>query len=223
MIHDFKYISKHAPEVKSAYVEIQAIIREVQRNLETRITFMPYVVGSYKRNMLTCDAKSNVGFDFDFNLQLNDTENLKPKQIKDMLRTAISRSAIRFGYKAAEDSTRVITIKQINQKSSRIFHSCDFAITRQYEDEEYLYEDFLYFDKKENRYYWRKQNQSLWLLPEKIEYLKSLEDAPAIWQELRDLYIRNKNKNEDPEIHSRDILARTVHTMCQRYGYYEDK
>ncbi len=217
-MHDYRYIPKSDPNVQKAYKEAMEIIHEVQREIESKFTFMPYVVGSYKRNMITFDAKSNKGYDFDFNLQVNDTGNLKPKQIKDLLRSAIGNAAVAYGYRPANDSTRVITIRQVDTKRSKLLHSCDFAITRQYEDEDFIYEDFIYYDKKRNSYYWRKQRESLWWLPEKIEFLKDLDED--VWKETRELYIRNKNKNEDPDIHSRDILARTVHTMCQRYGYY---
>ena len=40
--------------------------------LETFFTFQYEFIGSVKLNMVTCDVKSNIGFDFDVNIMVND-------------------------------------------------------------------------------------------------------------------------------------------------------
>ena len=40
---------------------------------------------------------------------------------------------------------------------------------------------------------------------------------------MRDLYIKKKNKNHNPDIHSRAIFAMAVHEICQKHGFYEDE
>ena len=72
---------------------------------------------------------SNIGFDFDINIEVNDDEQeFTPKEIRTIIRNAIDHVAPRYGYKYCEDSTRVLTIKKVNTFFSRIIHSCDFAI-----------------------------------------------------------------------------------------------
>lgn len=223
MKHDFKYISKNNEEVKKAYQDIISMLREVQNIVKDKFTFRYDVVGSYKRNMITYDAKSNIGFDFDFNIKVNDDDNYSVKEIKEViLMNAFRKVVAKYGYENPENSTRVITIKKVNKKKSTILHSCDFAIVNNYTDEDNNEcQEYIHFDKKKNRYYWNEQSVGYYMLPEKIEWLKSGDDGAECWKELRDLYILKKNSNDNPNVHSRQIFAIAVHEMCVRYGFFE--
>ena len=126
MEHDFQYISKHDPKVRAAYADLTEILRRTQDLVREEFTFQFYPVGSFSRNMITYDAKSNVGYDFDINIEVNDDEEAySAKEIRDILRNALSRVAPGYGYSYAKDSTRVITIKMVDHGRSRILHSCD--------------------------------------------------------------------------------------------------
>ena len=133
MKHDFKFISKHSPQVKSAYSDLMEILSLVHDDLRKQYTFQHKPVGSYSRNMITYDAKSNIGFDFDINIYPNDEENrFTAKQIKLLFKQSLDKFAHRYGYDFAEDSTRVLTIKVKDRKNSRILHSVDFAFVNDY-------------------------------------------------------------------------------------------
>ena len=137
MKHDFKFISKHSPQVKSAYSDLMEILSLVHDDLRKQYTFQHKPVGSYSRNMITYDAKSNIGFDFDINIYPNDEENrFTAKQIKLLFKQSLDKFAHRYGYDFAEDSTRVLTIKVKDRKNSRILHSVDFAFVNDYEDDD---------------------------------------------------------------------------------------
>ena len=126
-MHDFCYISKKdAAKVKA---ELLDIIHEVQNIVRDKFTFQFTFIGSSSRNMITYDRKSNIGFDFDVNIEVNNAaENNKPKEIRTIIRKALNRVARQHGYDYCEDSTRVLTIKKKDRPNSRIIHSCDFAI-----------------------------------------------------------------------------------------------
>ena len=62
MKHDFKYISKNDPKVKQAYQDLLETLYKVQGLVRDKFTFKFTPVGSYSRNMMTYDAKSNTGF-----------------------------------------------------------------------------------------------------------------------------------------------------------------
>ncbi len=220
MQHDFHYISKHDPRVQEAYKDIQEILREVQDSLRQKFTFRFDVVGSYKRNMITYDAKSNVGYDFDFNIEVNDDdEKYTPKQLRNMLQKAIGDACVKYGYDFPEDSTRVLTIKKKDRKKSRIIHSCDFAIVNNYiDDDGDERQEYIRFNKANGSYAWCEQQNGYYMLPDKVRWIKKND----LQDDLRDLYIEKKNKNNDPDVHSRTIFAITVHEVCQRSGFYED-
>ena len=219
MQHDFHYISKKDPRVKKAYIDILDILKEAQDLLRKKFTFRFDVVGSYKRNMITYDAKSNVGFDFDFNIEVND-DRYTPKQLKNMLQNAIGAVCVKYGYDFPEDSTRVLTIKMKNRKKSCIIHSCDFAIVNNYiDDEGYKGQEYIHYNKAHNSYIWCEQPEGYYMLPDKVDWIKKNG-----WQnDMRDLYIEKKNKNNDPNVHSRTIFAVTVHEICQKSGFYKDQ
>lgn len=218
MKHDFCYISKKNPDVKAAYSDLLRLIHEVQDLVRDKFTFQYRPVGSYERNMITYDSKSNVGYDFDFDIEVNDDEGeYSPKEIKNILQRAFNRVVQKYGYDFAEDSTRVLTIKRKDRKKAIIIHSCDFAIVNNYIDEDgYACQEYIHFNKKQNTYSWCEQPDGYYLLLEKIQWIK----ANDLWEEMRLLYIQKKNNNEDPHVHSRSIFACTVHQICQQNGFY---
>ena len=210
-MHDFKYVTKN--EAKPVKEELYQILHEVQDVVREYFTFSFTPVGSSKRNMITYDTKSNIGFDFDFNVEVNDDDQrFNPKEIRTILRNAIDRVAPRYGYKYCEDSTRVLTIKKVNTFSSRIIHSCDFAIVYNCKDGR---QQYIRFDKANNTYSWEYQGKGFVGLEKKIEWLKKKK----LWEELTDYYIFKKNNNNDTNKHSRSIFAESVNEMCMKNGY----
>ena len=216
-MYNFKYVTrKQLSPVKNHLI---SIINFVQDQLQDEFTFQYYFVGSAERNMVTYDVKSNVGFDFDVNIHVNDDEcRFSAKEIKTKIRLALNKVAYRYGYDNAEDSTRVITIKVKDRKNSRILHSCDFAIVNDYiDDDDNECQEYIHFHKKQNKYSWQEQPQGFYLLGEKAEWIKNC----GYWQKVLDLYLDKKNHNNDQHKHSRSIYAETIHEICQKYGYYD--
>lgn len=215
-MYHFEFVSKkkRAPFKK----ELITILNEVQNIVREDFTFRYDFVGSDKRNMVTCDFKSNVGFDFDVNIEINDEDNrFSAKRIKTKLINALNKIAIKYGYDFAEDSTRVITIKVKDTQNSKILHSCDFAIVNNYIDEDgYERQEYIRFNKKNKSYYWEEQPDGYYMLPEKAEWVKDNE----LTSELEQVYLNKKNINLNHK-HSRALYAEAVHEICQKYGYYD--
>lgn len=214
---NFKYVT--AEQLSPVKQDLIQIIKSVQNQVRQDFTFQFYFVGSVERNMVTYDVKSNIGFDFDVDIHVNDDEyRFSAKQIKTIIRNAFNKVAPRFGYDNAEDSTRVLTIKVKDRHNSRILYSCDFAIVNDYiDDDGNECQEYIHFHKRQNRYSWQEQPQGFYLLDEKAEWVKYNE----YWNEMRDLYLDKKNRNNDPHKHSRSIYAETIHEICQKYGYYD--
>lgn len=213
---NFQYVmGKQLSPVKNDLIQI---ITFVQSLIRKDFTFQFYFVGSTRRNMVTYDADTNVGYDFDVNIQVNSTsENLTAKEIKMKIKDALDKIAIHFRYDYAEDSTRVLTIKFKDKENSRILHGCDFAIVNDYIDDGYEGQQYIHFNKKQNKYFWAEQPKGYYLLEAKADWIKANDH----WQEVRTLYLGHKNRNNDPHKHSRSIYAETIHHICQKYGYYD--
>lgn len=210
-MHDFRYVTKN--EAKPVKDELYQILFEVQDIVRDNFTFQFSLVGSASRNMITRDLKSNIGFDFDINIEVNDEdEEYSPKEIRTIIRNAIDRVAPRYGYKHCEDSTRVLTIKKVNTFYSCVEHSCDFAIVYNCKDGR---QQYIRFNKKDNSYSWDYQGKGFKNLDKKIDWLKNNN----LWNELKDYYLWKKNNNYDPDKHSRSIFAESIKEICQKNGY----
>ena len=209
-MHDFQYVTKS--ETKPVRDELITIIHEVQDIVRPYFTFQFKPVGSSSSNinMITRDLKSNIGFDFDYDLEINDDdEDYSPAEIRHIIRNAIGQVAPRYGYKHCEDSTRVLTLKKVNIFTCQILHSCDFALVYNCGNGE---QQNIRFNKKNNNYTWEYQGNGFKNLDNKILWLK----RNRYWGELQDYYIDKKNLNNDPNKHSRSILAESVNEMYQK-------
>ncbi len=207
-MHDFVYVTrKSAKPVKDELIQI---IYEVQDLVEDYFTFQFRPVGSSSMNMITFDRKSNIGFDFDFDLEINDDEkNYSPTEIRHIMKNTMDRIVPRYGYKTCEDSTRVLTIKTVNIFTSQILHSCDFALVYNCGNGK---KQYIRFNKKNGNYTWEYQGKGFKNLDNKIIWLKH----NGHWGELQDYYIDKKNLNNNPDKHSRSIFAEAINEMYQK-------
>lgn len=97
------------------------------------------------------DPTTNVGYDFDLNIRIENSSNHHPKILKTTLINAFNQHVKDYGYDFCEDSTRVITIKVKDQHNSRIVHSVDFCIVQDLPDGRIK---IIKFDKNQNSYHW---------------------------------------------------------------------
>ena len=212
-MYHFQYVSKK--ELKPAKKQLMELIHKVQDEVRDSFTFQYKFVGSVQRNMVTCDVKSNAGFDFDVNIMVNDDDkDFEAEEIKNILMCAFNKYARKYGYDSCEDSTRVFTIKVKDRKNSRIRHSCDFAIVNDYGNNQ---QEYIRYNKKRKNYTWEEQTKGFYCLPEKIEFCKDNQ----LLQEVREIYLDKKNYNMDSNKKSRSIFAETIHEVCHRNGFYD--
>ncbi len=217
MGYNFTYISKRDPKVIAAYSNLCKLINDMQEYLRKDFTFQFYPIGSYARNMMTYDWKSNIGFDFDINLVPNNCNKFSAKTLRLKFQQALNHIAPKYGYDFPEGSTRVLTIKVKDRNHSKIIHSCDFAIVTDYEDEDgYCRQKYIRYNKSQNSYSWCQQKYGYYMLSEKIAWVKE----KGLWEDAKQLYIINKNSNTDPYSHSRAVFASTIHEICQQHGYF---
>ncbi len=210
-MHHFEYVSKRqAAPYKAELIEI---IHKVQDEVRDDFTFQFTFIGSSSRNMITFDPTTNKGFDFDVNIEVNnDDENFKPDKIRMILRNALTRISRQYGYDRCEDSTRVITIKTIDHRHSRVSYSCDFAIV--YEGK--AGQQYIRFNKETGNYTWEFQKLPYKELEKRADLLKKNDH----WDEVLDVYLDKKNNNDDPNKHSRSLYAETINECYRRHHKY---
>lgn len=207
-MYHFEYVSrKKAAPYKKELIEI---INRVQDEVRSDFTFQFTFIGSSKRNMITYDPKTNKGFDFDVNIEVNDDDGYyTPKEIRDILREALNRVTLNYGYSPCEDSTSVLTIKCKDYHQSRILHSCDFAIVYDCKEGQ----QYIRYSKQSKTYTWEFQRQPYRDLERKADALKK----KGLWDEVLTVYLDKKNRNMDPDKHSRSLYAETINECYQRH------
>lgn len=217
-MYNFEYVDRSIwTPVKE---NIECILHEVQNLVRHQFTFSYTFIGSSSRNMITCDFSSNIGYDFDVNIYINDDENqYSAKEQKNIIMNALNQIAWRYGYSYCEDSTRVITIKVKERLNSRILHSCDIAIVHHYTDTKgEKKQEYVRFNKEKHTYTWDDQPKKN-NLEKKIFWLKK----HSLWNEVRDTYLYKKNRNTNPNKHSRSLFAETINEVCIQNCYIQQR
>lgn len=213
--HDFQFVSKHSPQVQSACSDLMQLLSLVHDDLRSKYTFQHRFVGSYSRDMITFDAKSNVGFDFDINIYPNaDVDRFTAKQIKLFFKESLDKFSHPYDYDFAEDSTRVLTIKVKDRKNSLILHGVDFAFVKDYEDDTgHSRQKYIHLNKKQGEYSWSEQSSGFYMELEQFQWITD----NGLKDELASLYIRMKNNNIDKNKHSRSLFAEAVNSCYNKY------
>lgn len=132
-MYHFQYVPKK--QWTPLRKEIIELLHDIQNDLRKKFTFQYQLIGGASRNMVTIDPTTNIGFDFDFNIIINNPELFPPKQFKEMLISRINKHSSKYGYDPAEDSTRAITIKVKDKKMQKsnialILQSFTITLTR---------------------------------------------------------------------------------------------
>jgi len=208
----FEYVPKK--EYQPIRLEVEKVILGVQKELRTSngIKFQYNLIGSAgKRNLITRVKNGNQGYDFDYNFDIQKVnENYDdPKIIKQIFMKAFNKY-FGPGYENAEDSTSVFTIKLVDKAKSKIIHSFDFAIVNNCEDEDgNARQEYIRFDKNIIGYSW-----ALRPLKKDYSYLESEIKINGLWNELRELYLVNKNK--EPTKKSRIVYYQTLEAIFDK-------
>ena len=211
-MYHFEYVSKK--EAAPYKAELIEILHQVQDYVRDDFTFQFTFIGSSSRNMITYDPTTNIGFDFDVNITVNDDdEDYSPEEIRTILHNAFSRFMTAYGYNKCEQSTRVISIKVVDQWSSRVIRSCDFAVVYEGRNGQ----QYIRFNKERNYFSWEFQTQPNKELEFRADYLKE----NGHWNEVLEVYLDKKNNNYNPDKHSRSLYAETINECFRRHNNHE--
>ena len=217
-MYQFEYVPSR--EYKPVQNQLFKLIRLIQNEVRDYFTFQYRFIGSSSRKMITCDRKNNIGYDFDVNFIINDIDNqFTPKQIKNILINAFNKHKDKFKYNKIEDSKRVITIKVVDRKISKILHGCDVAIVKNHIDDGYKYQEYIYHDKKKHTYEWKKQPDGFYNLPNREKWIKDNK----LWEEVRNCYLDIKNENTNPNKKSCSLYAEAVNNIYNSYNLRNKK
>ena len=213
----YEYVSRN--EYQPIRNELEEIIKKVQnicRELDKEFTFQFKLVGSGSRHLITRVENGNTGYDFDYNLILNNPDQnsrWKPSYAKHLIMDAFQKALKGTNYNNPQDSTSAITIKVVDRKNKRIIHSCDFAIVYNVEDDGAEYYKYIRFNKAQNNYTWeiRKCSENI---DRKLNWLK--EHVNGYWELIKKEYLKVKNANNDKNKHSFQLYYESICNVYNR-------
>ena len=117
-MYHFKYVTK--TEARKVRKILENLVYEVQDEVRDNFTFQYCFIGSSARTMITYDPATNIGFDFDVNLEVNDNEEqYLAKEIRQTLERAFQKVYGKYGYTRFENSKRVFTIKLYDSQKKK--------------------------------------------------------------------------------------------------------
>ena len=211
-MYHFEYASRKIR--KPIREKIIELLKFVQKDLKDKFTFQYKFEGSDPLNLVTYDPTTNTGFDFDLNIYPNDEKNnYSAKELKTMLINSFNKFASKFGFDFCENSSRVITLKVKDKKSSKVLYSLDVAIVNNYwDDNKNWHQEVVYFNKGQNSYYWQEQPQPFYDFYNRVDLIKE----NGLWQVVRNLYLNKKNNNTNPSKKSRSLRIETVNEIYQK-------
>ena len=190
----------------------ESIICDLQKELKGVVTFQFQLIGSGRRKLVTREAGSNKGFDFDYNLNIQ--KDLKKNDINLRLKIfeALQRLKRQYCIDRLSQGKHAITIKYIDKENSRIVYSCDLAVVRdRMTKKSGLVQEILLYDKESSRYSWKTRENS----ENHFEKLVDIE-AGALWLELREEYLKLKN-NDHQGKESYQLFIEAINNIYNKF------
>ena len=208
----FEYVTKS--ELKPVKQQVEEIIHDLQDELRLEgVTFQYKIIGSGSKNLVTRVVNGNSGFDFDYNFVVQKDAELDEKSLKLLFIEKLELVIANTYYNHVSNGKKVMTIKVVDQENSSVIHSCDFAITVEYLDEnEDLNQEILIYQSDDN-YFWNQK-------PSRINYTAKLSNIKenGLWSELREEYLTLKNNNQDENKKSFTLFHEAINNV---YNHYE--
>lgn len=219
-MEEYEYVSKK--EYRPIEIQLEQIIKKVQNIVRDDFTFQFRLCGSVGRKVVTRIKGGNKGFDFDYNLILNNPDEehyWKPKFAKETLLNAFREAVKGTSFSDPEDSTSVITIKAKDKTKSRILYSADFAVIYYENDNNDRY--YKYIRRTGNQYTWEIRELSR-NIDAKYNWLK--ENVEDYWDDIKEEYLKVKNSNQIKDKHSYVLYMEAINNLYNHYQqcYYSD-
>ena len=211
----YEYVSK--TELKAPKIQIQNIIRELQRKMRSEgVTFDPKLIGSGSKNLVTRVKGGNSGFDFDYNFVIQKDQDMAAKELRTLFVRKLNEIIRNTQYSKVSDGKNSISIKVVDKRKSRIVHSCDFAIINEYTDRyDNFNQEILIFERNKRQYIWIEK-------PSRMNYNQKLSNLKAngLWNKLRAEYLKLKSNNMDSSKKSFALFYEAINNVYSRYDWY---
>lgn len=209
----YEYVSR--AELKDSKEQAEKIIRDLQSRLRVEsVTFDVKLIGSGGKNLVTKVVGGNTGFDFDYNFIIQKDNNFSPKELRLLFVHKIEELISNTRYSKVSNGKQSFSIQVVDKKKSQIIHGCDFAIVKEYIDDNNNFKQEILVQYANNLYHWEdrpiSKNNTV-----KVSNLR----ANGLWKEVRDEYLKIKNNNRDENKKSYAMYYEAVNNVYDRYRW----
>lgn len=215
----YEYVEKE--EYQPVRKKLEEIIHSVQDLVRDEFTFQYQLIGSGGRHLITRIKGGNQGYDFDYNLILNGPGEGKiwmPEFARVTILNALKEAVKKSPFNDPNNKTSALSIKVIDQKNSRIVHGCDFAVVYYPENQDSHYYKYARFNKADSSYTWEERKLSR-NVDEKREWI----DVNNHWPQVKEEYLKLKNRNVDPNKVSFSLYHEAVHNVFNWFNQEDDE
>ena len=192
-MEQYEFVNK--TEYGPVRAELETILQKMRNYIRKNnpdLEFNWELIGSGRKHLITRVKNGNRGFDFDFNLIIDDPGDGNKwigKNVHNAFLEAIRYAVKDTGFKDPEESTSVFTIKRVNKKQSKVNCSCDFGIV--YYDNQGGYHYLNYF--KENGGFGFLERSFRYDVDDAVDELTNYDTNS--WNRIRAVYLELKNNN----------------------------
>ena len=159
---------------------------------------------------MNCNKKKFVYFD---NAA---TSFYKPKEVKQQFMKAFEHAVRGTKWRPPQDSTSVMTLRVVDTENSRIEYGCDLAIVF-YSDDGRMH--YLHSHKNGGYSFYPRGGSEY--IDEKVDEILEYYGEKDGWSSIKDMYLRIKNSNRDPDKRSFMLYIEAVNNVYDKYS--EDK
>lgn len=210
----YEFVTKK--EYMPIRIEIEEIIKKVQnilRKEDSDMTFQFRLVGSGGRHLITRIKGGNEGYDFDYNLIIN--SNYKwYASVRESFFQSFQKAIKGTKFNRIENSTSVITIKQVSTKDKKVIVGCDFSIIIYPDMQDKSYYKYSMFNKDLNNFTWVIRDMSK-NIDDKLKWLMDNYKEKGIWKDIKDEYLKLKNNNPQDK-HSYVLYHEAINNIYNR-------
>ena len=211
----YEYVNKD--EYRPVREELENIIKKTQRILKKKagITFQFELIGSGSKHLITRVKGGNKGFDFDYNIIINNDDDgvWKADYARKEFTKALDEAIKGTKYSHPENQSVAITIKVKDTKNSKILHSCDFAVVY-YPGDVNDGHMCSKMNLETNKCIWNMRKYTKDYL-DKLDWLK--DNVSKYWDKVKIEYLKLKNANNDPEKHSFQLFYEAINNLIDQY------
>lgn len=179
-----------------------------QNYMQNQFSFKYIFIGNEPRCLVTRNISEEIGDEYDIEIRVNDPhEYFTPKGIFSKFKQGLIMYYPPYQFTLCEDNDYILEATMKNKKVNNLLLQINFIITKVIDGKNYI----LRYNKKEDYFYWIEKEIVSNELLMRERWCKDLN----YWNELRELFLIERNKEENKYLKSREIYEKVLNYIYE--------